>query len=519
MKKTWLFIIVFFCLLVFATSCQDDFALDRPEKETDMPMNTVFELNMVVDGKSGMSRGATDSTIGNMIENRISSVQLFIVPLDDNGEEMWSGLRFSQAVLTQEFKNPVMVQVADFSFSKSHVYVGANMNREQADAFIRSKTGYFEISRANYLSYYSAINQFAPFFIDSYSDFNRNPENIVMFSTASLYADRNMIEEIVDQETGETRKIINLGTATLKRVVAKVLLTCITVDGKDSEGNLYIAPGAETGVQYVKTNNDLIDKSPYNLGPTGWIRQENVYYFINNMPRRVKFLQEYEKKDGLNEKPIPNYNLRKTIVDELGVKFSPLKFNHEKIKNIFIHYDIQELYKRNQSFRQSKIWSDSEYYKLTINEESEYSQDYVGMYTVENMFGVEEGDFTDEELREMKENKDLPFLTKVSIAAKFTPRFIFVTEQEWNNGTDGYDAIKNILLSGKPLSEQVNVIEKEQYPGFILLECSNESVSHEILTSSLRMHGHLTEGEYDEENNPYMYPESTFFVYFKDDKM
>lgn len=46
------------------------------------------------------------------------------------------------------------------------------------------------------------------------------------------------------------------------------------------------------------------------------------------------------------------------------------------------------------------------------------------MYTLENVFGIKDGDFTDVQLAQLKNYEALPILTHVSIAAKFTPRFI-----------------------------------------------------------------------------------------------
>lgn len=525
MKKTWLFIMGLFWLLVCVTGCKDDGALDHTGNEAAMPMNTVFKLNLAIDGKNGMSRAAAvnNSTIGNTMESRINSVQLFVVPLAEDGSEQWNDIRFGEAEVPEGLteNTPVKVPISGIT-SNNHVYVGANMNREQANAFIRSKNGFYEMTRANFQTYYSAINQLAPFHPQWLTGANRSPENIVMFSTEALKADRSMINEEIDPETGAIKTEINLGTATLKRVVAKVLLTCESIKGKTADKES-VAEGAHPDKLYVKTQKDLILN---NQGPRGWIRQENVYYFINNMPRGVKFLQEYADKDlDGKDTPVPNYNLKEIIIDELGVRFSPIRFEREKIRNVYVHYDIQELYKHNQSFQKSAVWDENEYKNLITDQESAYSKEGIGMYTAENMFGVEEEDFTDEELKQMKEYSDLPFFTKIAIAAKFTPRFIFVTADEWNNekkskdGKETFEAMKDHKLEGKTLSGLVTEIEEGQYPRFLRLKCHNEEVAHEILTYSLKMHEHLTEGEYDAEKAPYIYPPETFFVFFRNEEI
>lgn len=524
MKKKWLFITLLSCLTAFVTGCQDDMGIDRLEQETARPMNAVFELSLAIEGQTDNPTEQTkpDSTKGNNIEKRISSVQLFIVPLDDEDKEQWNNIRFGETAVPEEYdtSKPIKVQVAGVT-PNTHVYVGANMNPEQTDAFIREKKedGYYEMKRNDFPTYYSAINQLAPFHHDSWMpNFNRDPQNIVMFSTAALKVDKNNITEIIDKVTGEKKTEIKLGTATLKRVVAKVLLTCESVDGSTaSSDSSEVAHGAVEGVQYVKMKNQLVAG---NLGPTGWIRQKNVYYFINNMPRRVRFFQEYEAKDPNGvEKPVPTYNLKKIIKDVLNVQFSPIRFDREKIKDVFIHYDINELYKRYQSFRPSEVWDQTAYTNLIQNKESRYSDEKVGMYTAENMFGVDYGDFREEELKQMKEYSDLPFLTKVAIAAKFTPRFIFVTEKEWSEGLGSFRPMAEHEAGSKILSDCVVEIEQGQYPGYRRLKCDNEEVAQEILTYSLKMHGHLLEDgkDYDAEKAPYMYPAETFFVYFRGD--
>lgn len=530
MKKKWLFITLLSCLTAFVTGCQDDMEIDRLEQETARPMNAVFELSLAIEGQTDNPTEQTkpDSTKGNNIEKRISSVQLFIVPLDDEDKEQWNNIRFGETAVPEEYdtSKPIKVQVAGVT-PNTHVYVGANMNPEQTDAFIREKKedGYYEMKRNDFPTYYSAINQLAPFHHDSWMpNFNRDPQNIVMFSTAALKVDKNNITEIIDKVTGEKKTEIKLGTATLKRVVAKVLLTCESVDGSTaSSASSEVALGAVEGVQYVKMKNQLVAG---NLGPTGWIRQENVYYFINNMPRRVRFFQEYEAKDPNGvEKPVPTYNLKKIIKDVLNVQFSPIRFDREKIKDVFIHYDINELYKRYQSFRPSEVWDQTAYTNLIQNKESRYNAEKVGMYTAENMFEVKDIDFEEEELKQMKEYSDLPFLTKVAIAAKFTPRFILVTEDEWEKGSGKFGSIKEceVEVDGKKLKlkDCATVISKNTNPAFVRLQCENEKVAHTILTKSLEMHGHLLEDgkDYDAENDKYMYPAETFFVYFSGDEM
>lgn len=510
MRKV-LFIWLGFCLSALFTGCADEnMPVSLPDGEGEKtPVDVTFQLNLAVAGNEGTTPPAQpDSTQGNTIENRINSVQLFVVPMDDQGNEAWNELIFGETNIKGNFNNPVTVTIPEFIFNKINVYVGANMNREQTRAFIKSKTGYHEMTKDKFPTYYQSINQLAPFHAQwNEGADDRNPENIVMFATSALSADKDNIKE---NRTDDKKTTIDLGTATLKRVVAKVLLTCITGKGSGT-GSEGIAPGSLPDKDYVKTANKSGESE--DSGPQGWIRQENVYYFINSMPRRVKFLQEYEDKDhdGEKEALVPDYNLRETV-NELNVKFTPLKFSHEEISEVYIHYDQLELYKRNQSFRQSEVWSQTDYDNLIADKESAYSEDGVGMYTVENVFGVNDGDFSEDELKQMKDYTALPFLTHVSIAAKFTPRFIYVTEEEWKT-------MQNEKLDNRPLKELTKTVHTDDNGKnrYYLLKCDNEAVSHRILTLSLQIAGHLIldeNAEYDPENNPYMFPAETFFAYF-----
>ena len=154
------------------------------------------------------------------------------------------------------------------------------MSEEQVMAFRQSKDEY-EIPKDGALQYYyGAINQFAPFPVEG---MERDPKNIVMFARDVFSVDLdNMTQKNSDDR-------INLGTVYLKRIVAKILVTC--------EVN-------ETDVNYVKITGDLEHENE----PKGWTRQEEVYYFVNNMPRRTKYLQVYQDKnsDGIKETLVPN---------------------------------------------------------------------------------------------------------------------------------------------------------------------------------------------------------------------
>lgn len=492
MKQPLIFIGLTVCLLTFFVGCTDkDLPVSHPDSEgTTGLANITFQLNVALGGENGMTRAMSDSTIGHSIETTISTLHLFVVPLT-GGSENWEAMEYGIARLGNTYQNPVCVTMKGVSFRQMRVYVGANMSEEQVMAFRQSKDEY-EIPKDGALQYYyGAINQFAPFPVEG---MERDPKNIVMFARDVFSVDLdNMTQKNSDDR-------INLGTVYLKRIVAKILVTC--------EVN-------ETDVNYVKITGDLEHENE----PKGWTRQEEVYYFVNNMPRRTKYLQVYQDKnsDGIKETLVPNYNLKETL-DNLATKFSPLKFDVTEIKKKYIHYDQLELYNHNQSFQKSVIWNQNEYDKLINNKESTYNKENTGMYTLENVFGIKDGDFTDVQLAQLKNYEALPILTHVSIAAKFTPRFIFVTNEEWNGeGEDDKSAMKKqTLADGSVLEAKVKKI-KEYDGNYLYLICEDEEAAKKILTYSLEKHEHLTKEDYDPDKK-YMYPAETYFAYWGTDE-
>lgn len=534
MKRRLVFIGLGFCLLTLFSRCADQDMLLPDNGKTAGLTNAVFQLSIDFDRANGMTRTddgtqTNDSTPGHSIERAIHSVHLFVVPVRTSGgneEERWDEMKYGVARLSGTFNNPIQVPVAEIPSTKMHIYVGANLSEAQVNAF-RNNTNLVPAEREYATQeklYKNAINEFAPFDTDGVTR-NRNPKNIAMFANEVLTVDVD-----ADAESGDTsgddgadeKNSINIGTVYLKRMVAKVLVTCATQkgseQGNESEG---FAPGGLPTVEYVK----LTDEFTTNEGakPKGWIRQEQVYYFVNNMPRGTRFLQTYrvDEQDNTKKTLVPNYNL-KTSMEKLGTKFSPLDFIKDNVNRIFIHYDQLELYKNNSSFKVSSVWDQKTYDDLIKvggpTTDNAYNQDGIGMYTLENVFDTE--GITQSEMNQLMEYAAVPMVTQVSIAACFTPRFIYVTKEEWEKIKD--EKFKEESSEEvKKVSDYVTLSEVADAQGgdFWYVECENEKVAQTILTASLKIHGRLTDNdgndEYDTNTSGEKdrYPINTYFVY------
>lgn len=541
MKSTLVFIGLVLCLLTPFAGCADK---DMPLSEGNKAglTNAIFQLNIALDGEGGMSRSGkahpNGSTPGHSIETAIHTVHLFVVPVTSvsGGEEaeQWDQMKYGvTSISSGTFTNPIQVPVEEIPSTKMHVYVGANLSQAQVNAFKEPyDTPATEREYTTEESYYKdAINEFAPFHIDERGGVeakSRNPENIAMFARDMLTVDVNTDNDTSGDDTAEEKKSIDIGTVYLKRMVAKVLVTCATQEGSSNgdEKNGF-APGGLSDVYYVKLTGEFTTNE--NAKPKGWIRQSDVYYFINNMPRRTRFLQTYTDtdNDGRKETLKPNYNLKEAMTD-LDTQFSPLDFNKQKVNDIFIHYDQLELYNHNSSFKESSVWNEDTYKDLVKNggpsANNAYNKNGIGMYTLENVFDTD--GITENEMSQLMEYAAVPVVTQVSIAACFTPRFIYVTKEEWEDGMNKEEPnpIKAMKLPEheETLEELLKDKVHEVVPAnddYRLLECPNEEVAQFILTASLRIHGRLTGNDGKDEYVPgthgddARYPINTYFVY------
>lgn len=479
-------------LLACLPGCKDEGIAAFPNGGQDHPTHALFQLDIAFDSGSRNRALPNGSTPGHKLERKLSKLFLFAVPVDrKTDEEDWDKVSWTGMAVPDNPVFPLKVPLELKTSGEMNIYVGANLSAKQAQDFIQSREYAVEGTR-----YYEAINEFAPFTNDSVV--RRPTDDIVLFCCEAKTFDT----QTVAQDSEEKERTYDLGTVYLKRMVAKVLVTCHTTKTPP--------PGGVKNTAYVP----LVDDLGTTNNPQGWIRQSDVYYFVNNMSRRTRFMHRYAE-DG-SKTVLPNYNL-KEVMKDLETGFIPLVFNMDKVKQHFIHYDMQELYRRNQSFQPTSVWDEADYNKLIggdISESNPYNQPGIGMYTLENLFdlkteGTPEEAFTPEELTQLWAFNALPVITHVSIAAKFTPRYLYAMKEEW-------EQMKSEMINGQSLENLVENLSSTLPADskYCYLLCKNEETSHAILTASLQQNKAWTEDDYNPDgDNKNKYPSDTFFAY------
>lgn len=498
----------FLTLTILLTGCAEETPFTAPDNGGTNGMRTaIFRLNIAVEGDGGMTRANdwTDKTPGDDVECKISTLHLFVVPVtatpDGEETEHWEQMIYAQARPAPT--NPAEVETSLPQTNLLNLYVAANLNYSQVQHFRNGNeaNSYYKLQ---YDTYETAIEELAPF-----TRGTSQRTNIAMFANEPIRVD---ISNIPDTDPTDGEKHIDAGEVTLKRMVAKVLLTCESYNNNTITPPL-IAPGSEANVNYVPAKGVFISEETFGnnnnnerIGYKGWFRQENIRFYINNMPRQAKFRQIYTDtdNDGTDEL-MPNYNLRERINE--SVSFSPLTYNEQEINEWYYHYSNETLYwKGADLYQQSLVWNQNEYDILVENDDDYVNSAYhgaaVGLYTLENVYGVNDGDFTDAERAQMKSYSGLPFLTQVSIAAKFTPRVIFVTEEEWEEMIKKQADLENQTTEVKTYEIQNTTIH--------LLICKTEKVAQTILNQSLELANKLQKPGFSEDGK---YPSDTFFSY------
>lgn len=496
-------------LSILLTGCADNGLYVQPaDGGTYGTYTAIFRFNVAVDDDKERTRANdwSDETPGDDPECHVGSLHLFVVPVtatpDGQETEHWEDVLYGEA---NPDSNPAEVEIAHLpTVPLLNLYVAANLNESQVRHIIsENRNEYFDLTNDNYET---AIEEIAPF------TRNRTRNDIVMFANDPA---RVNAEKLQSTDSSDGKKIIEAGSVTLKRVAAKVLLTCVSIPGGSAATS--IAPGSLEQTDYVTAKGIFLSSEKYmdngvekEVGIKGWFRQKDIRFFINNMPRQAKFRQIYTDtdEDGIAETLTPNYNLRERL-NLTSVSFSPLTYNEQEIQNWYYHYTRETLYARGQGlYQQSLVWSESEYQRLigTDYTSSIYHGTKVGLYTLENVYGVNDGDFSETERAQMKNYNGLPFVTHVSIAAKFTPRILVVTDDEWNQ-------MKNNRLGEKTLEEQTVLVKNYTtgtYGNSQSRICDNEEVSKAILNYSLELAGKLWNPS---SSDPDTYPSDTFFTY------
>lgn len=420
MKLHSLYIILCLCCLPALTSCRDDAVL--PDGQSNVPAKTLLVLNFTIDGKDAASRTGADDTPEHPEadwENNIATLQVFIEHADGTWEDpiyIWN-VNTTKSSYTIEIELDKVVDLTGAT-----IYLGANLTLAQSQSFIKDNTYSFSTAA------FDLVTDFAPYSTDDYVD----RPHIAMFCTKGL-----MPREIANEDETHTYKYDFSEYFTLKRMVAKVLVTCEkATDVNDGESNVNYVPVKQTE----------------NSNFQGWIRQEDVKYLVNGLNRKAYIMQQIDEDatEAYANVIDPNNTLSGTG-DNSDFFFKP----------------IEELDAcTNQYFRTSLPFEKE---RLSNNNINPYTE---GIYCPENTFALDES---------IVLNGQQAQITHVCVAARFTPKLLHIEE----------DLLEDIKEKGYELPEEVQRNEKG------MVECPTEAVARLLLASSLEMNSSdLPEGTY-----------------------
>lgn len=432
MKRSGLYIIMCIFGLLGWAGCSEDAML--PDGQTNVPSKTLLTLNFAIEGENAASRAEGDDSPEHPAvdwEDDIVTLQVFIKHADDTWEE--------PIYLWDITGSPYTIKLNDLDLTETTVYVGANLTMEQTQAFIRQETEQSAYTFST--NAFDLVTDFSPYStVDTDLTGRRH---IAMFCTEGI---KPKVTETSEDE--EATPIEYTGQFTLKRLVAKILVTCKT----DENG-------------YVPVSN----KNAENF--EGWIRQSDVKYLVNGLNRKTYIMQQIDPKATKPYANVvdPNNRLSESVSNNGDFYFQPIEGAY-----------------------------DSPYLRSALPfVETSLSSYTEGIYCPENTFALDETITLEGQQAQ---------ITHVCVAAKFTPQnlwveydlFDYVANQQ-NIEPEVKEAIKQLRPSdGKP----GDVVE---------IECTSEAVASQLLLSSLQLannRNEFPEGTYfyhNEEKTFYTY--------------
>lgn len=409
MKRSGLYIIMCIFGLLGWAGCSEDAML--PDGQTNVPSKTLLTLNFAIEGENAASRAEGDDSPEHPAvdwEDDIVTLQVFIKHADDTWEE--------PIYLWNITGSPYTIKLNDLDLTETTVYVGANLTMEQTQAFIRQETEQSAYTFST--NAFDLVTDFSPYStVDTDLTGRRH---IAMFCTEGI---KPKVTETSEDE--EATPIEYTGQFTLKRLVAKILVTCKT----DENG-------------YVPVSN----KNAENF--EGWIRQSDVKYLVNGLNRKTFIMQqingEVSEAQAYANVVDPNNELSVTNANNDDFYFQPIEGEY-----------------------------DSPYLRATLPfAEAELSSYTEGIYCPENTFALDETITLEGQQAQ---------ITHVCVAAKFTPKNLRVEYDLFDyvaNQQDIEQNVKNAIAQLRPSDGNSGEI--------VNIECPSEAVARQLLLSSLQ---------------------------------
>ena len=240
------FHILLMMLGVFAlVSCREEF----PAGQQHVPEVSVhFQLQLSMPGAGGNSTKALEDELnGKPEENKIISLTLFVIDLDDNNELIWNSIKFANYHMHITATTPTFETIKiDTKLGKKYIYVGANMTVAQIQSFCDNR-GVFTSQGTTYA-------QTIADFVDL------NGRGITMFGQMVDETNSRIIE--IKDDVNELNPIKT--KIELSRVVSKVALTY----DSSTDGYATIASG---------------------IG--GSINAGNIWFMLNNTAKSIDFIK------------------------------------------------------------------------------------------------------------------------------------------------------------------------------------------------------------------------------------
>ena len=398
-----------------------------------------IDLNFAGEAPSKAATPDTPEVEGQDWENDIQTLSVFVRNIHDN---VWAWDTIVRLYNVQKGKD-YEVRLNKPLTASTKLYAAANISTAQETAFMQqvdNGNSYYDLPGNDF----RLVEDLAPY--SNSATARRN--TIAMCCTGAAQAQATEGEE-------DNHFSVEF---TLKRLVAKVLVTCEETNVQGGDDNVKYAP--------VKEN-------------LGWIRLDSLRYALNGLNRKTYILQQIDKDKTDTDANVtdPNPDLTDFPTEE------------STLNNFY-------------SFPLGRTGKEGEYEKvLPFNSQKNY---YEGIYCPENTFYPED---TFEEGQWM-------MITHVVISAVFTPKVLQVEYGLFDyieKKSNLPEEQKTALLALKPteIPEGKDIVE---------VTCQTEETAQLLLTESLRQASRLLDMDKSHTDAERFFKEASYFYYKRDEQ-
>lgn len=383
------------CLLL--VGCSEQFVPDNPSDANSVPVNAALSISFNMEGEDGVqTRAAGGDEFATEGERNISSLTVMLVDVN-NGTEDFSKRDYITVPGSLISNNTLKVEMETSSGPK-HVYIGANLSPRQIENFYNTEgidalAGNYEEAMSRVLTFQApaAEGLYAP------------ATDICMIGQAETNDASATTEIPFPPQTG-TGTTTNIALkATLRRVVAKVLLTCTTRTRNDGTQDSKYA--------VVDDTNSGSPDYP------GWIDLNDIWFVLTNANRKYYMRQRITGGKVID----PNYPLGDYLIRNTYGSYAPNAIHPEN----FISYGSSELTIPQQGgsipfSTSTKRMRALEYDVARMPKGSSSNKYTEGLYCLENTIKNDLNDLSS------SEKLTVPAMasTRLIVAARYMPKYI-----------------------------------------------------------------------------------------------